>query len=228
MITDQKVSMGDKYLVIDFDSTFSKVESLDILCEIAQKDNPDSDKVLQKIVDITNLGMEGTLSLRESLEERIKILGARRGHLGELIERLKNEISESFKANKDFILKNADKIIILSNGFKDFIAPVVKEYGIKESNVYANDFTFDEDGNINGINKENLLSSNNGKPKQIKALGLEGDIYMIGDGYNDYEVKKMGAAHCFLAYTENITRESVVKEADHVVSSFDEVLTIIT
>ena len=42
--------------------------------------------------------------------------------------------------------------------------------------------------------KSNPMAYRNGKVKAIKSLGLRGEIIIIGDGYTDYEVKKMGAA----------------------------------
>ena len=50
----------------------------------------------------------------------------------------------------------------VSNGFHTFIEPIVTEYGIKPENIFANQFNFDEQGNVTGFNKENPLSANNG------------------------------------------------------------------
>ena len=35
--------------------------------------------------------------------------------------------------------------------------------------------------------QENPLSANNGKVEQLRRLNLAGDIYVIGDGYTDYQ-----------------------------------------
>lgn len=214
----------DPQFVIDFDSTFTQVEALDILGEISLEKHPEKEARLQRIKDVTDLGMAGQLSLRESLEARIEILDARREHLGELVHRLKKKISKSISRNKDFFEHYADKTFIISNGFKDFIVPVVTELGIKPEHVFANDFVFDEEGRIVDFNRENVLSSNGGKVRQIEQLRLEGDIHMIGDGYTDYEVKKAGVAKKFYAFTENIERDSVKANADHIAPSFDEIL----
>lgn len=214
----------DPQFVIDFDSTFTQVEALDILGEISLDKHPEKEARLQRIKDVTDLGMAGQLSLRESLEARIEILDARREHLGELVLRLKKKISKSISRNKDFFEHYADKTFIISNGFKDFIVPVVTELGIKPEHVFANDFVFDEQGRIVDFNRENVLSSNGGKVRQIEQLRLEGDIHMIGDGYTDYEVKKAGVAKKFYAFTENIERDSVKANADHIAPSFDEIL----
>ncbi len=213
-----------KHFIIDFDSTFTKVEALDVLGEIALDGKQEKEKALGRIAEVTDLGMEGKLSFRESLEERIDILKAHRDHLPELINRLKELVSESFKRNKEFIKQYSDDFYILSNGFKDFIVPVVAEYGIKPENVFANDFEYDDQGNIVGFNKENVLSSNNGKPKQIERLKLEGDVHVLGDGFTDYEIKKAGLAKRFYAYTENISRNNVIENADSEAPNLDEIL----
>ena len=213
-----------KYFIIDFDSTFTQVEALDVLCDIALEGKPQRKEALSKIQEITDAGMDGSLSLSESLEQRIEILGAHRDHLPTLISRLSKQVSKSFKRNKDFLKNYAENIFILSNGFRDFIVPIVAKYGIPEGNVYANDFVYDEEGNIIDFNRENTLSANGGKPNQIKALNLNGEVFVLGDGYTDYEIKKAGLANKFYAFTENVRRESVLSNADHVAPNLDEVL----
>lgn len=47
------------YYIIDFDSTFVKVEALDLLAEIALKKDPERKIKLEKIKSLTGLAMEG-------------------------------------------------------------------------------------------------------------------------------------------------------------------------
>src|SRR5258708_411442 len=125
----------NKYFVIDFDSTFTKVEAFDVLAEIIVKEHPDSEAIKKKIFEITNLGMEGKISLRESIEKRLDILQPEKRHLLPLVKQLKLVVSESFKRNKEFFTTYADNIYIISNGFREFIEPVVTEFGIKPENI---------------------------------------------------------------------------------------------
>ncbi|MBD3627201.1 phosphoglycerate dehydrogenase [Cyclobacterium sp.] len=213
-----------KKFIIDFDSTFTKVEALDILGEISLKDDPEKAKKLQAIKDITDQGMEGKLTFRESLVQRLNILDANKDQISELIASLKRKVSDSFQRNKEFLKENAADIFIISNGFKDFVVPIVTEYGIRPENVFANEFVYADSGKIAGFNEENPLSKNNGKPETIRKLNLEGDIYVIGDGYTDYEIKASGVANKFYAFTENVHRPSVSSKADHIAPSLDEIL----
>ena len=215
---------NSKYFIIDFDSTFTKVEALDVLGEISLEGKPNRQAALDRIKEVTDLGMEGKLSFRESLEERIQLLEAHRDDLPVLVNHLTAQVSKSFKRNKEFLKTYAERIFILSNGFKDFIIPIVGKYGIPAKHVFANDFEYDEDGKIVGFNKENILSSNGGKPQQIAQLNLKGEVFVLGDGYTDYEIKKAGLANKFYAFIENVRRENVLEKADHVAPTLDEVL----
>lgn len=213
-----------RYFVIDFDSTFTKVEAFDALAEISLKDHPDVEKLKKAIFDITNQGMDGSISFRESLEKRIEILAPNKRHLEQLVVVLRELVSESFKRNREFLQTYADYIYIISNGFHAFIDPIVTEFGIKPENILANRFHFDDQGNVTGFDKENPLSQNNGKVEQLKRLNLPGDVFVVGDGYTDYEIKQAGLANKFFAFTENVEREKVLSKADHIAPSLDEFL----
>jgi len=215
---------NNKHFVIDFDSTFTQVEALDILGEISLANNPKKKKKLQELKELTDLAMGGKLAFRESLEKRLDILEANKSAIPELVERLKKMVSVSFVRNEEFFKEYKNNIYIISNGFKEIIVPIVSELGVKEGNVYANTFVFDERGNITGFDKDNVLSSNNGKVELLKQMGLKGDVYVIGDGYNDYEIKAAGLANKFYAFTENIERDDVLDKADHITPSLDEFL----
>lgn len=217
-------TLEQTYYVIDFDSTFTQVEGLDELANIALAGNPNREKVVQQIRNLTEIAMNGDMSFAEGLRRRIELLQANRNHIDALIEFLRTKISDSFLRNQAFLREYADSIIILSSGFKEFIVPIVTELGLKEENVYANTFRFDADGNIIGVDEENVLSGDGGKVKLLQSLNLQGEVCAIGDGYTDYELRASGVANRFYAFTENVDREKVTKLADHIVPSLDEFL----
>ena len=214
----------ERYYVIDFDSTFTQVEALEELAEIALQHHAQKDDILAQIRQITDAGMNGGGSFREGLRKRLHLLQANRQHLSPLIARLSEKVSDSIRRNKAFFQDHADHILIVSSGFKEFITPIVTEYGIKEENIFANTFTYDAQGNITGFDEANPLCEDKGKIRQLKALQLQGDVYVIGDGYTDYEIMEAGLANKFYAFTENVERDAVLEKADHVAPSFDEFL----
>ena len=180
--------------IFDFDSTLTKVEALDVLAEITLTDNPKKEAIIQEIIDITNLGIDGEISFTESLERRIKLLKANKADLTNLVVALKKQVSKSIESNKEFFENFADDIYVISCGFKEFIDPIVKEYNIPSERVYANTFEFAEDGEIIGFDENNPLSKHNGKIQCLKDMNLDGEIQVIGDGYSDYVTREAGIA----------------------------------
>lgn len=215
---------NNPYFIIDFDSTFTKVEGLDELANIALTGNPNQEKIVGEIRKLTEMGMNGEISFSEALSRRIDLLKANRAHIDKLVDFLHTKVSDSFQRNEKFLREYADNILVVSGGFKEFIVPIVTEMGLKEQNVYANTFQFDEEGNITGVDDTNVLAHEKGKVKLLGSLNLDGDVYAIGDGYTDYELRASGLANRFYAFTENVEREKVIAKADHVVPSLDEFL----
>ena len=213
-----------KIFIIDFDSTITKVEGLDQLAAIALAQSPDGDKIVQQIKELTDAGMNGELSLSESLSKRMSLLNANKKHLATLVEFLLENISESFERNKKFLQEYADQILVVSSGFKDFIVPVIEHLGLKPENVYANTFEYNEKGDIIGVDNSNVLSQTGGKINLVKSLNLDAHVSVIGDGFTDYEIKQNGLADRFYAFVENVERQKVVDVADFSIKSLDEFL----
>ena len=214
----------DKYFIIDFDSTLTRVEAMDLLASISLQGLPQKAAAEARIKELTDLGMNGEIAFRDSLKERLLLLEANQSHIAPLIELLKKQVSPSFLRNKDFFKQYADTIYVISNGFKEYIIPIVTELGIKEDHIFANALQFDDAGKVIGFNESNPLSKDGGKAEVIRTLDLDGDIYVIGDGHNDYEIKAAGLANKFYAFTENVSREKVMEKADHIAPSLEEVL----
>jgi D-3-phosphoglycerate dehydrogenase len=211
-----------KNIIIDFDSTFTQVEALDVLATLCLKDNEKNDIIQREIKLITEDAMNGVMQFDKALEKRIELLPCNKKHIQELIEVLKNKVSISFQRNAHFLKSNSDSIYIISGGFKDFILPVVTTYGIKAEHVFANEFIYDENNDVIGFDKNNSLAFAKGKVEVVKALNLKGITYVIGDGFTDYEIKKAELADEFLLFTENIKRENLIQYADAELKTLDE------
>lgn len=212
------------HYIIDFDSTFVQVEALEELAKIALKGNSEQPKILQEIEDLTNKGIEGEISFTDGLRKRLELIQPHKDHLEQLISHLRQKVSASIERNKSFFRDHKEQLFVVSAGFKEFIIPIVAEFGIPEDRVYANTFVYDKSGAIIGFDDDNLLSLPDGKRAQLKAMGLEGEVFVIGDGYSDYKMTDGQDQVKFFAFTENIERSSAKAKADHVAPSFDEFL----
>ena len=76
------------YYVIDFDSTFIKVEALDELAKISLDGQINKNEIVHQIESITNKGMSGEMPFSESLTERVELLHANKTHIEKLIHEL--------------------------------------------------------------------------------------------------------------------------------------------
>ena len=215
-------------LIIDFDSTFISLESLDefILNNISNSAN--SSELRAKIEKITNQGMEGIIDFNFSVNERLKYLSANRDSIKLFTKILKKNITNSFLSNKQFIVKNSHKILIISGGFTELISPVVKDYKIKKDQIYANEFIIDKNGMIKTISKKTLSYKHSTKAHLVSSLNLKGVTHIIGDGMTDCEVWRRGYADEFYAFTENVKREVVVRCSRHVINCLDDYIKIIS
>ncbi len=218
------MSIPKRNFIFDFDSTLTRVEALDVLAEITLVNNPKKEEIIQEIIDITNLGIDGDISFTESLERRIQLLNATKLDLENLISTLKKQVSVSIEKNKAFFEDFSDDIYVVSAGFKEFIEPIVAAYNVPAERVFANTFEFDENDVIVGFDRENPLSLHNGKIQCIRDLKLEGEIQVVGDGYSDAITREAGVADKFFAYTENVSRDKTTKNADHITPNLDEFL----
>jgi D-3-phosphoglycerate dehydrogenase / 2-oxoglutarate reductase len=218
--------MNQPIYIIDFDSTFTKVEALDELAAIALINDVNKDEIVNKIKDITTAGMAGTMGFAQTLQERIVLLKSNKKDIAKLVTVLQEKISDSFLRNKNFIEQNAENIYIVSGGFKEYIVPIVTQLGVAEKNIYANTFLYDAQDNIIGYDTTNILAQDKGKVKLLQKLNLQGELCIIGDGYTDYEVREAGLANTFYMFTENVQRDALLPKADKVIASLDEFLFI--
>ena len=192
------------------------------LAHIVLKENPESAQRLETIRAITRAGMEGSIPFDESLSKRLKLLNINQKDIHAATIVLAKKVTPSFKRNKQFLMENAQNILIISGGFYEMIIPIVSEYGILEDQVFANKFVYKGTSRIAHVDSQNIMAQSGEKVAQANALGLAGEIHVIGDGYTDYQIKSEGPAKKFFAFIENIRRNSVCEVADVVLSNIDD------
>ena len=210
-------------IVIDFDSTIVKVETLDVIAKLSSNKN-----IIQQIEDITNNAMDGTIGFQEALSKRIELLKISKNDISSTTNLINKSITNSFLKNKNFLKKNSNNCYVVSGGFKEIIDPIASHLGFKKENIFANTFSF-KNNIVNGIDKKNLLSNDKGKVEILKNhININGkNTIIIGDGFTDYEIKKYNEAKYFIQFIENINRKSLNSKADLIASNFDQIIEFI-
>ena len=210
--------------VFDFDSTLVRIETLEVLADIALAGVPDAAAIRAEVEALTDQAMAGDLPFGEALRRRLALLPLTRTHVAELASRILDEGTPSVRRNLRFFRENAGRIVILSGGFREIIAPLAAHLHVPAERVLCNDLIYDADGRVVGVDEANPLSQAGGKPTVIRTLKLPGPVVMIGDGWTDAEVKLEGVADRFHAFTEIVRRDRVVAAADTEAPSMDEFL----
>ena len=210
-------------LLIDFDSTFVTVESLELLADLVLQDQPDGAERRAEIISLTEQAMNGEIGFAEALKRRLSLLAITRGDLETLSELLRAKVSPSFARNRSFFEEHGDSVYVISGGFFDYVAPVVAAFGIGPDRILANSFVFEGD-KVVGLDESNPLSRDGGKIEAARRLASTSEVIMIGDGWTDLEVAQAGAADRFYAFTESAARPRVVAASDLVAATLDEVL----
>mgnify|MGYP006228037435 CR=1 FL=1 len=219
-------SLNGKSLFIDFDSTFVKVETIDEIARLTLQADPDRNKKIELISGITNQAMSGEIDFPTALERRLQALLITQDTIAEVTNKIESLVSDSFREHRELIKENASSIWIISGGFTEVITPIVGKFGINDSHVLANTFTFDGE-RVSGCDQQNHLFQDRGKIKAINSVETLRPRVMIGDGYTDLEVYLEGAADQFICYTENVSRQKVLEKSQYSANSFNQILDIL-
>jgi len=217
-------------LLFDFDSTLIQDEGLDALFERTLSAAPDREARVRAFQEITDLGMSGELGFSESLERRLELLRAHRDLVLEVGRGLVDRLTPSVLRQRDFFRRwgGGEGVHVLSGGFHELIEPTADLLGIPPYRIHAHRFRYGPQGEVLGADPETVLARG-GKLQAVRELGLDPeDVWMIGDGATDLEVRMAGLASTFVAFVENRTRPSVVSQADRVVHSMEELLDLLS
>ena len=218
--------MADATFVFDFDSTLVRIETLEALADLALRDAADAGEIRAEVARLTDRAMAGELDFGEALRRRLALLPFTRDHVAALADRIADEATPSVRRNLAFFRAHSNRIVIVSGGFREIIAPLAERLGVPPERVLCNDLVYDADGQVSGVDETNPLSRAGGKVEALEALSLPRPVVMVGDGWTDAEVKQAGAADRFYAFTEIVRRPPVVAAADAEVRSLDELLHI--
>jgi phosphoserine phosphatase len=116
-------------------------------------------------------------------------------------------------------------VALVSGGIRQAILPMALELGFSGERVHAVSLSFDARGAYLAYDEESPLTSQHGKKAVIAGLGLPRPLLAVGDGATDVAMR--GSADAFAAFTGFARRDAVVRSADYVVSSFEDLTRLV-
>ena len=149
--------------VFDFDSTLVAFESLDVLADLALAGSADRERIGAEIAALTDRAMTGDIAFGEALRQRLALLPLTREHVTALAARAAESLTPSIGRNPGFFRSHAGRIVIVSGGFREIIAPVAEALGVPADRVLANDLVYDAAGRVTGVDLANPLAGAGGK-----------------------------------------------------------------
>jgi len=210
-------------VVIDVDSTLCGVEGIDFL---AERRGPE---VRDRIVTLTDKAMRGEIRLESVYERRLRMIDPTTEDLLALAEAYRRSVAPGAAEAIETMRCAGARLILVSGGIREAIAPVARQLGFGDDELYAVSLVFSSDHEFVGVEEPAPLATQNGKPEVVSALiesgRLRRPLLAVGDGATDAML--VGTADKFAAYIGFARRESVVARADMHIASFAELATIV-
>jgi HAD superfamily phosphoserine phosphatase-like hydrolase len=200
---------------LDADSTLSGVEGIDWL---AARREP---HVAAQIANLTSAAMNGELALEAVYGKRLAIVSPTRGDIDALGETYVQRLAPGAKGAVRALQEAGVRVLIVSGGLRAALLPMAAVLGVDDTDVYGVDITM-QLGAYSSFDAGSPLTRQDGKAllfHRIKGT-LPQPILHVGDGATDAVVR--GVVDAFAVYTGFVKRDAVVKVADVVVPSFDE------
>ena len=203
---------------IDVDSTLCGIEGIDFLAARRGGD------VAARIVALTDRAMRGEVPLESVYGERLTIVQPRVADIEALADEYRETLAPGAAAAVTAMREAGVRLILLSGGVRQAIAPVARALGFADHDLFAVSLTFDGAGNYVSYDKSSPLATQHGKPEIVARLASEGKlrrpILAVGDGATDVPLRSI--ADTFAAFTGFARREVVVANADVELGSFAE------
>jgi phosphoserine phosphatase len=201
----------------DVDSTVCQDEAIDEVARFCG--------VYDEVSNVTRNAMNGDMTFREALTERLAIIKPHRQTLDRFLRTHPCRLTPGIESLVAKLHARGTDVYLVSGGFSFAILPLAARLAIPEKNVFANVLQFDESGAYSGFDKSQPTSDSGGKPTVCDLLkrrfGYQ-NLVMVGDGATDMEASP--PADAFIGFGGNQVRQNVKDGSDWFVMSFQELI----
>lgn len=206
-------------VVIDVDSTLCGIEGIDWLA------GRKSAGVRDEVAALTERAMDGEIALDSVYGRRLSLVAPTKTDLDALGAEYERSLARGATDAIRRMQAAGIDVHLVSGGLLPAIRVVAKKAGVADVKVHAVDVKFDDGGAFASFDSSSPLTIQNGKRDVVGSLKLKRPVLMVGDGVTDAEVRPVVDA--FAAFTGFVRRESAVAQADYVISSFEEILSLV-
>jgi phosphoserine phosphatase len=210
---------GFASVVLDVDSTLCGLEGIDWLAALR------GSGVGKKVTELTDRAMRGTIALDAVYGERLALVQPTRDEVQMLANVYLSALAPGAARAVRRLHGAGRRIVLVSGGVREAILPVARRLGIADDDVHAVAIRFSEDGAYAGHDDVSPLTTAAGKRAVVDALALPRRVLAVGDGSTDLAIRP--AVDAFAAFTGFVRRDAVVKAADLVLDSFDQLTDIV-
>ena len=169
--------------------------------------------------------MNGEIALDSVYGHRLKLVAPNRKDIEDLgTEYSKQIVPDAVDAIHQMQSSGVD-VHLLSGGLLPALRHVARNAGVPDGNLHAVDVSFDDAGGYASFDDSSPLATQSGKRDFVRSLKLPRPSLLVGDGATDAEARP--AVDSFAAFTRFVRRDAAVSQADYVVSSFEEILSLV-
>ena len=206
--------------MLDVDSTLCGIEGIDWLSALREK------YVAERVALETEMAMRGEIALEAVYANRLALVKPSRNEIEMLSEMYMSTIAPGAAEIISRWIRDGIVIALVSGGIRQAIIPLAMKLGLSSTNVHAVDIRFDSSGEYAGFDNTSPLSTAVGKRDVVESLKLDRPLLGVGDGSTDLAIREV--ADTFAAFTGFVARGPVVRAADIVVESFEQLDRVVT
>ena len=210
---------GFASVILDVDSTLCGIEGIDWL---AERRGP---TVGVKVTALTDRAMRGEIALDAVYGERLALVRPSRDDVRALGDAYAGALADSAARVVARLLDERRRVVMVSGGIREAILPLARTLGITDADVHAVSVHFDATGDYAGFDTASPLATATGKSAVATAMRLPSRVLAVGDGATDLAMRP--AVDAFAAFTGFVTRDPVVRSADFIINSFDQLMELV-
>lgn len=205
-------------VILDVDSTLSGIEGIDWLAGLR------GPEVAREVARLTERAMAGEIALEDVYGARLAAIAPLPQEIAALAAAYQAHVAPDAGAVLAELRANGVRLVAVSGGLREAILPLAESLGFTPPEVHAVGIQFGP-GGVAEFERGSPLTRSEGKLEVVQRLALPRPSLAVGDGMTDLAMR--AGVDAFAAFTGFVRRRPVAERADHVISSFRDLLSLV-